>query len=141
MTPLITTFIAKGQQSCDPDNQEAWQAGALTNALQPGELVKALNFALPSEGQGAQGLVRTLDAVLKNSVNTWHQGFMDKLYASTNACGVISEMLLAVLNTNSHVYTVSPALTVIEKTVGKELCVAPFGLSLITRGRHEWFGG
>lgn len=33
--------------------------------------------------------------------------------------GVISELLLAVLNTNLHVYAVSPALSVIEKTAAK----------------------
>jgi glutamate decarboxylase len=39
----------------------------------------------------------------------------DKLYASTNAIGVAAEFLLAVLNTNAHVYQVSPVLTLIEK--------------------------
>ena len=33
--------------------------------------------------------------------------------------GVISELILATLNTNSHVYQVSPALTVIEKAITK----------------------
>ncbi len=31
---------------------------------------------------------------------------MDKLFASTNPIGVISELLLAILNTNAHVYHV-----------------------------------
>jgi hypothetical protein len=38
--------------------------------------------------------------ILKYSVNTWDQGFLDKLYASTNAVGVVSELILSVLNTN-----------------------------------------
>jgi len=37
---------------------------------------------------------------LQYSVNTWDQGFLDKLYASTDAPGVVSELVLAVLNTN-----------------------------------------
>ncbi|KAK3391430.1 pyridoxal phosphate-dependent transferase [Sordaria brevicollis] len=45
---------------------------------------------------------------------------MDKLYASTNAVGVVTELLLSVLNTNLHVYQVSPALTVIEKHTAKQ---------------------
>jgi glutamate decarboxylase len=49
---------------------------------------------------GKDGLVSLVEKVLKYSVNTWDQGFLDKLYASTNAVGVISELLLAVLNTN-----------------------------------------
>lgn len=44
---------------------------------------------------------------------------MDKLYAGTNPIGVISEMLLAVLNSNVHVYHVSPVLTLMEIEVTK----------------------
>jgi glutamate decarboxylase len=50
---------------------------------------------------------------------------MDKLYAGTNPIGVISELLLAVLNSNAHVYHVSPVLTLMEievtRAVGKLL--------------------
>lgn len=46
---------------------------------------------------------------------------MDKLYGSTNAVGLVSELLLAVLNTNAHVYQVSPVLTLIEKHTTKYL--------------------
>lgn len=62
-----------------------------------------------------------LDPILKYSVNTWHQGFLDKLYASTNAPGVAADLILSVLNTNLHVYQVSPALTLIEKHTSKTL--------------------
>lgn len=53
---------------------------------------------------------------------------MDKLYASTNAPGVAAELILATLNTNVHVYHVSPALTVIEKFTANRLA-ALFGLT------------
>jgi glutamate/tyrosine decarboxylase-like PLP-dependent enzyme len=46
---------------------------------------------------------------------------MDKLYSATNAVGVISEYLLAILNTNVHVYQVSPVLTLIEKHTTRAL--------------------
>jgi glutamate/tyrosine decarboxylase-like PLP-dependent enzyme len=46
---------------------------------------------------------------------------LDKLYGSTNAVGVASELILAVLNSNVHVYQVSPALTIIEKTTAHTL--------------------
>lgn len=52
------------------------------------------------KGKGKEGVVDLVEKVLKYSVNTWDQGFLDKLYASTNAIGVVSELLLAVLNTN-----------------------------------------
>ena len=55
---------------------------------------------IKDERDGKDGLVKLVGSVLKYSVNTWDQGFLDKLYASTNAVGVVSELLLAVLNTN-----------------------------------------
>ncbi|GAB1317602.1 Glutamate decarboxylase 2 [Madurella fahalii] len=95
---------------------------ALVNPRRPEELVRELSLILPeAEGRGEEGLLETIKDVLKFSVNTWDQGFMDKLYASTNPVGVVSELLLSVLNTNVHVYQVSPALTVIEKHTAKTL--------------------
>lgn len=61
-----------------------------------------------------------INKVLKYSVNTWNPGFLDKLYASNNPIGVISDIILSVLNTNSHVYTVSPVLSIIENYIGKK---------------------
>ncbi|KAL2356165.1 glutamate decarboxylase-like protein-like protein 1 [Cryomyces antarcticus] len=85
----------------------------------PNKLVPILDLQLPEVGKGKDGLLETVQRILQYSVNTWDQGFMDKLYASTNAVGVASELLLAVLNTNVHVYQVSPVLTVIEKTTSR----------------------
>lgn len=59
-----------------------------------------MKFDLPEDGKGKDGLISTVEEVLKYSVNTWDQGFLDKLYASTNAVGVVAELILAVLNTN-----------------------------------------
>ncbi|KAJ6785541.1 hypothetical protein PWT90_10478 [Aphanocladium album] len=100
----------------------------LVEALPPRELVERMQFTLPAgEGAGKEGLLDSIQDILKYSVNTWDQGWMDKLTASTNPVGVISEMILGILNTNVHVYHVSPALTVIEKATGKALA-AYFGL-------------
>jgi glutamate decarboxylase len=44
-----------------------------------------MNFELPGNGRGKEGLLTTIEQLLKYSVNTWDQGFLDKLYASTNA--------------------------------------------------------
>ncbi|GAM88834.1 hypothetical protein ANO11243_068680 [Dothideomycetidae sp. 11243] len=97
------------------------RSNALVEAMRPEELTKRMRFSLPQqEGRGRDGLLDTVRSVLRYSVNTWDQGFLDKLTASTNAVGVVSEMLLAALNTNSHVYHVSPALTLIEKTTARQ---------------------
>lgn len=87
----------------------------------PHKLIQLLDFELPNEGQGRSGFLKWVEQVLQYSVNTWDQGFMDKLYACPDAAGVASELILAVLNTNLHVYQVSPALTIIEKTTCRTL--------------------
>lgn len=87
----------------------------------PLKLQQLLDFQLPEHGKGQEGLLEELGKILQYSVNTWDQGFMDKLYGSTNAVGVASELILAVLNTNVHVYQVSPALTIIEKLTAQTL--------------------
>lgn len=94
----------------------------------PEELRDILQLEFPEQGRRQDGLIEVLQKVLRYSVNTWHQGFLDKLYASTNAPGVAAELILATLNTNVHVYQVSPALTVIEKSTGQRLANL-FGLN------------
>jgi glutamate decarboxylase len=57
---------------------------ALVDALKPEALARELALSMPEgEGRGEEGLLETIKDVLKYSVNTWDQGFMDKLYAST----------------------------------------------------------
>lgn len=100
---------------------------SLVDYKSPEELQRLLQLDLPSTGHGQEGLLQVLQQILRYSVNTWHQGFLDKLYASTNAPGVAAELILAALNTNVHVYQVSPALTLIEKYTAKQLALL-FGL-------------
>ncbi|KAH6605999.1 glutamate decarboxylase [Trichoderma cornu-damae] len=91
----------------------------LIDSKKPSDLVPRLKFILPDEGLGKDGLLQGIDRLLTYSVNTWDQGFMDKLYSSNTPVGVVADLILSVLNTNLHVYHVSPALTVIEKTTTK----------------------
>jgi glutamate decarboxylase len=70
-------------------------------ALLPPEIVsQRLGLSLAEKPQGKDGLLELMDRILRMSVNTWDQGFMHKLYSGTNPVGVISELILAVLNTN-----------------------------------------
>jgi glutamate/tyrosine decarboxylase-like PLP-dependent enzyme len=87
----------------------------------PRKLQQLLNFSLPVQGQGKDGLLRIVQSVLQYSVNTWDQGFLDKLYASITPVGLAADLLLSSLNTNLHVYQVAPALIVIEKQTAKAL--------------------
>ncbi|RYP21902.1 hypothetical protein DL765_001978 [Monosporascus sp. GIB2] len=121
---------ATGGRAPAPSDPASQSAGTvLVDPHEPEALVRKLRFSLPErDGRGRDGLLETIGGVLRYSVNTWDQGFLDKLYSSTNAVGVISELLLAVLNTNLHIYSVSPSLTIIEKTTAKQLA-ALFGFN------------
>ena len=80
------------------------QIPILVESLGPKEVTERLDLDLGEHGKGKDGLIMVLERILKLSVNTWDQGFMDKLYASTNAIGVASELILAVLNTNVSLF-------------------------------------
>lgn len=84
------------------------QDNALVHYEDPEALTTRLKLHMPHEGWGKDGLIEIVKKTLECSTNTWHQGFMDKLYASTNAVGIASEMVLAVLNTNVRASASTP---------------------------------
>ncbi len=103
-------------------------ASQLLDYHSPKALQQRLQFALPEHGLGRDGLVSIIQDVLKYGVNTWNQGFLDKLYASPTPVGIAADMLLSSLNTNVHIYQVSPALTIIERETCKAMG-SMFGLT------------
>lgn len=94
----------------------------------PNKLQSLLDIPIPEQGQGKEGWLDAVKQVLHYSVNTWDQGFLDKLYASITPVGLASDLVLSTLNTNLHVYQVAPALITIEKQTGKALAKL-FGLA------------
>ncbi|KAH8692677.1 pyridoxal phosphate-dependent transferase [Talaromyces proteolyticus] len=129
---LLIPFIRSADAPHSPENgstngTNGNLATSLVNHKSPDELEKLLKLDFPRTGQGQGRFLEVVQQILHYSVNTWHQGFLDKLYASTNAPGVAAELILAALNTNVHVYHVSPALTLIEKHTTKKLA-SLFGL-------------
>lgn len=128
MIPFIRSADEAADEAADTkktghgiQNEEGGPRTILVDGHKPQQLVQLLDLKLPENGQGQHGFLKMVERILQYSVNTWDQGFMDKLYASTDAPGVASELILAVLNTNLHVYQVSPALTIIEKTTARAL--------------------
>ncbi|KAI8870058.1 PLP-dependent transferase [Ramicandelaber brevisporus] len=87
----------------------------------PAELESLMDLALEADGCGPDGITETIKEALKYSVRCWNPRFMDKLYATTNPIGVVTELVMGVLNANSHVYHVSPAFTIIEIAVVRAL--------------------
>ncbi len=97
MTDLIVPFIRAADEAA-VSKGSAPPASSLTNGktsaprtvlveqYKPAELLQRLALSLPEkEGRGREGLLQSIQDILRYSVNTWDQGFMDKLYASTNA--------------------------------------------------------
>ncbi|KAL9121158.1 MAG: hypothetical protein Q9187_002283 [Circinaria calcarea] len=82
---------------------------ALVEHHKPQKLGQLLDLQLPDISEGQDGFLK----------------FVQKSY---NASNIASELILAVLNTNLHIYQISPALTIIEKTTSKTLANL-FGLS------------
>ncbi|KAF2463977.1 putative glutamate decarboxylase [Lindgomyces ingoldianus] len=135
---ILLDHVAEADAS-NAARQSGQRNGAISHsqaaALLPPEIVsQRLSLNLTDKPQGKDGLLELTDRILRLSINTWDHGFMHKLYSGTNPVGVISELILAILNTNSHVYTVSPALSVIEKQTGRALANM-FGL------RETYSGG
>ncbi|KAK3844397.1 MAG: pyridoxal phosphate-dependent transferase [Linnemannia gamsii] len=95
--------------------------GRLVDYKEPHELEQIMDFSLPDLGVGPEGIFPTITQTLKHSVNTFSPRFMDKLYAGSSPIGVLSELLLAGLNGNSHVYHVSPVFTMMEIHVTRAL--------------------
>ncbi|KAI0165122.1 glutamate decarboxylase [Hypoxylon sp. FL1284] len=122
------------------DSEGAPGRNVLVDSHKPEELAKKLNISMPENGAGKEGLLDIVQSILRYSVNTWDQGFLDKLYSSLNPVSLASELVLTAINTNVHIYKTSPALTIIEKTVAKKLA-ALFGFDSSRAGGVTCPGG
>jgi glutamate decarboxylase len=74
---LIIPFIRLADEDAATKHTGHSPRTTLVEHHKPEKLVKLV--------KGKDGLLETVEQVLKYSVNTWDQGFLDKLYASTNA--------------------------------------------------------
>lgn len=101
MKALIVPFVREADEAASlkaSGNSTVLTAqGVEKNVLieqhDPESLLKLFNFELPDEGKGKGGLLDVVEKVLKYSVNTWDQGFLDKLYATNNAVSTCSSIL------------------------------------------------
>lgn len=162
MTPLLLKFVTEADEESAAWSKFASSKSDLSNGVnghannassstpstlptsdrsyEPTEVQARLALSLPDSPQGIEGTTALISRILTTSTNTWSQGFLSKLYASPTPIGTLSELLLATLNTNAHVFKVSPALTVIEKTTGRALAEM-FGLKGPRAGGTSQPGG
>ncbi|CAH2352743.1 putative glutamate decarboxylase-like protein FG08083 [[Candida] railenensis] len=149
ISPKIIDYVSKA----DP-NSSTYEASSLGTFHNPLDLKKKLvtsdlESAISTDGlkneekiaASGSSLDKVIDDVLSLSVNTWNPGFLDKLYASNNPIGVISDLILSILNTNSHVYTVSPVLSVLENYIGHKYASLIFTDNVETCGGLTFSGG
>jgi Glutamate decarboxylase and related PLP-dependent proteins len=148
LKPKLLEYIEKA----DP-HSDKYEADSLGKFFAPSELKEKFfpegnNTAADDEQDelyapiGSQDdLMVVIEKVLQYSVNTWNPGFLDKLYAANNPIGIVSDLLLSMLNTNSHVYTVSPALSVIENHIGHKYASLYFTNDQETCGGLTFSGG
>jgi len=61
---------------------------AIVQQHSPTEISSIIDLNLPNNGTGKEGLVDLMQRIFRYSVNTWDQGFMDKLYSTTNPVSV-----------------------------------------------------
>lgn len=138
--PLVLNYIEKA----DPTSAK-YEIDSLGKYHDPLALKKLLAIDESELAEGIKGdnkkLSEFIDKVLNYSVNTWNPGFLDKLYASNNPIGVISDIILSVLNTNVHVYTVSPVLAVLENFIGRKYASLFFKNDKDTCGGLTFSGG
>eukprot|EP00834_Sanchytrium_tribonematis_P006220 NODE_437_length_7444_cov_0.724711.p2 type:complete len:501 gc:universal NODE_437_length_7444_cov_0.724711:3216-1714(-) len=109
-------------QQLKPMITEKLETHEVGQILTPQSLESILNLDLSENGESLESMIDMCQQVLKYSPSTNHKYFLDKLYAGTSAIGIIGELLIAVLNTNVHVYHVSPVATLMEKKCISEMC-------------------
>jgi glutamate/tyrosine decarboxylase-like PLP-dependent enzyme len=127
----LVSFIRAADEELDKHRYDHSRKNASTSLVDyhsPTSLQTLLPLDLPTTGFGPAGFLSALRPILAYSVNTFSPGFLDKLYSGTNAPGIAADLILSVLNTNVHVYQVSPVLTLVEKHTTKALA-SLFGLA------------
>lgn len=105
---LITPMVKKHIEECGRP-----KTTPLSNFTLPKNLIEELG-PLSNEPASIEECAKVIETTFKYSMKTMHPFFMDKLYAGTDPIGQIAEYIVSVLNTNVHVYHVSPVFSVME---------------------------
>ena len=112
----VPDLVKKYYSDCGKPDQTKIQKLAL-----PQEIIDALG-PIPYEGKSIEECIKRIETTFEYSMKTMHPFFNDKLYNGSHPVGHFAEYVTAVLNTNAHVYHVSPVFSVMEQQ-----CVQFFG--------------
>ncbi|KAJ3102882.1 hypothetical protein HDU96_009469 [Phlyctochytrium bullatum] len=126
LLPLLEQYLSDPDNVPYPLRNPAAESSQPRRGIAPPSELRRLfpgkhGMHLPDDGLEEEAFWRTVRVTLDESVRTVSPRFLDKLYAGTDGIGQISELLAALLNTNVHVYSVSPVFTLMELTLLKTL--------------------
>lgn len=113
---MIRPMVKKHIEECGMP-----KSTSLSNFALPKQIINELG-PITDEPHTIEDCAKVIETTFKYSLKTMHPFFMDKLYAGSDPIGQIAEFVVAVLNTNVHVYHVSPVFSVMEVE-----CVKLFG--------------
>lgn len=139
---LVELFFEAAENDLDSlENRNVLQTGSTPHHSHARKDLRShLSLSLPEKGLGHADLVSSTESILEHSVNASSPAFMDKLWSAPSIPGIAADLLLSSLNGNAHVFRVSPALTFVEKHVGKELAKL-FGFNGPNAGGITFPGG
>ncbi|KAJ3334088.1 hypothetical protein HDU76_011612 [Blyttiomyces sp. JEL0837] len=114
LTPVLTDYLKSNEDQCLP----------VAIPKTASELRSQFPRSMQVPETGAKDLEEFMTIVkltLEHSVRTGSPRFLDKLYAGSEPIGQVSELITAILNTNVHVFSVSPVFTLMELSVIRSL--------------------
>ncbi|WFD00583.1 glutamate decarboxylase [Malassezia yamatoensis] len=80
------------------------------------------HLELHEEGVDDKELLRSMQTILQHSVNPWTDRFLAKLYTAPTVTSMCGDMLLSAINASVHVFSASPALSLVEEECVRKLC-------------------
>ncbi|KAJ8949308.1 hypothetical protein NQ318_006733 [Aromia moschata] len=87
----------------------------------PEELEKLFDFGLRNDPSTHDALVKLLKDTVQYSVKTGHPYFVNQLFSSLDAYGLVGQWLTDSLNPSVYTYEVTPVFTLMEETVLREM--------------------
>jgi glutamate/tyrosine decarboxylase-like PLP-dependent enzyme len=82
--------------------------------LNPSDLLNAVDFAIPDDGEGLEGLIGYAKQYFRHSVNTGNKQFLNQLYQGFNLPAFLGDIVTIASNTSMYTYEVAPMATHIE---------------------------
>lgn len=92
----------------------------LNKYAKPDEIIEKLG-PITEKGHDNEEMLRNIKTTFEYSSKTMSPYYLDKLYTGSDPIGQISELMVAMLNTNVHVYHAAPVFSVMETLGIKEL--------------------